>query len=588
MIHPFVRHLLVLFVLLQIHTAEGDDFDDAVSAKVSQLAIRGAGITYFDANRMSAPVTRGYGRLSSDTSSDAVTPDTTFMLASVSKPFAASAVAVLVDKGIISSIDDDICNVIPQAYKTDNPMKLCRNPKHPTTKVTWRMILTHRSSMKGNLPSARNSSGKWVNPTYGPSGGYVSDEPAVGNPTCPLEGVADFYRALLTDDPDVQTDVGAGVQLQGGKELNWYDLAQSTGGMWHSYKPGTRRTYSNAAYGFLPALIEFAMEGTQTFPEFCHENLFGPLGMDRTAWFRKDLPANTREALPVEKRGRGFRDIGHYCFIDYASGQLRTSAKDLQAWSTALLDYGAPALWSNAMGKEIVHCQERNSNNQPVPSKSCEFGYGWIVLDNSQKKTTSEQWLKQGFQNYDWTDGIWHDGAEAGSQTNLLILPKAGLFVSVLTNTDLNSETAAQQLTQAIVEAPLPSSTAAPHVAPTPTASPPHSAPTIAPRNCPAGEIEFVLSLKTDKFPKETKWTLRRNNKRIRFQRYNTYKKPFTVYQESICIPTTGRYRFIIQDRYGDGICCRKGKGSYEISVDGTVKRSGGNFNKREVTSWSN
>ncbi|EJK67532.1 hypothetical protein THAOC_11417 [Thalassiosira oceanica] len=412
--------------------------------------------------------------------------------------------------------------------------------------VTWRMILTHRSSMKRSLPFARNANGKSISPTYGPSGGYVTSSPAAGNPTCPLEGVVDFYRALLTDDADVETSVGAGVILQGGEELDWYDLAQSNGGMWHPYKPGARNNYSNAAYGYLPALIQFAT-GT-SFAEFSREHLFGPLGMDHTA-----------------------------------CGSLRTSAKDLEAWGNAMLDYGAPTLWSTEMGDEIVSCQERKVNNMPVSQKDCKFGYGWILLDNSKKITTTEGWLKQGFKDYDWTDGIWHDGAEVGSQTNILILPKAGVYVAVLTNTDLNSETASQQLTKAIVDAPLPASdpgtpTSAPITTPTPV-------PNAAPTNCP-GKSEFVFSLTTDKFPKETKWVLKRNKKIIRQSGYNTYKKKFHSYQESTCIPQKGNYKFIIEDRYGDGICCNKGNGRYQISIEGSVKKSGGDFNIKEVTNW--
>eukprot|EP00536_Pseudo-nitzschia_multiseries_P015614 jgi/Psemu1/69569/estExt_Genemark1.C_9200004 len=586
----------------------GDKFDDAISTKVKNLAIRGASIAYYDMNKMSTPVTRGFGQVSSDSSSASVTPNTTFMLASISKPFTASAVAVLVDKGIISSIDEDICNVLPADY----PKQMCRNPKYPNAKVTWRMLITHRSSMKNNIPGAKNSQGKSVSPSYGPSGGYVSDSPAAGNPTCPLEGVVGFYRALLIESSDATTDVGAGVILQGGKALNWYDLAKSKGGMWTGSKPGKRVVYSNSAYGLIAALVELA--SGQPFPEFCHQNLFDPVGMSHTAWFRRDLPVGTLEAVPVEKQQNGgFRDVGHYCFIDYASGQLRTSANDLALWSSAMMGYGAPTLWSQTMGKEVVKCQERNVKNKPIRKQKCEYGYGWILLNNSMKKTTKEKWLKQGFQQYDWTDGIWHNGAEAGSQTNIIILPMAGVFVAVLTNTDFNSETAAQQLTKAVVEAPLPlsSPTATPQSKPTfaPQVKPssaPQSNPTIAPQvkpssapqpkptppptendgKCP-GKAEFVFSITTDEFPKETKWVLKRNNQAIEKRRYNTYKKPFFTSKESFCVPLTGNYYFRIEDRYGDGICCNKGNGSYEISFDGDVKRQGGNFEITEITTWS-
>ena len=129
--HP--PQTLILRLLLFTSTiliVAGDVFDSVVSAKVSKLSIRGAAITYYDKNKMTTPLTRGYGQVSSDDSAASVTPDTVFMLASVSKPFAASAVVVLVKKGLISSIDDDICDVVPSEYSDD----ICRNPKQKKQK----------------------------------------------------------------------------------------------------------------------------------------------------------------------------------------------------------------------------------------------------------------------------------------------------------------------------------------------------------------------------------------------------------------------------------------------------------------------
>lgn len=483
MVSPLLQPFLLILLLPTFATqiVAGDEFDDAISAKLSELGIRGAAITYFDKNTMKTPMARGYGQVSSGDSASAVTPDTAFMLASISKPFVASAVAVLVDKGVISSIDEDICDVIPAEYSD----QMCRNPKYPDEKVTWRMMVTHRSSMKRSIPAAKNQEGNWICPSCGPTGGYNSEEPAAGNPTCPMEGVVDFYHALLSDDPDAETTVGAGVKLQCGKDLNWYDLADSEGGMWEDYEPGAKGEYSNAAYGFLPALIELATG--QSFSEFCRENLFDPLGMDHTAWFHEDLPTDTLKAVPVQKnKNGGFEDIGHYCYIEYGSGQLHTSANDLVRWGDAMLEYGVPTLWSSDIGREVVKCQERDAKNEPIQT-DCEFGYGWILLSNSMKRRT--RWLADStetssitsigseatdaptpstssentgdgpleqFTSYDWTDGITHDGSDAGCQTNMIILPKSGFYVAVVTNSDWPP--AAQELTEAVMDAPLPTS----------------------------------------------------------------------------------------------------------------------------------
>jgi len=159
-------------------------------------------------------------------------------------------------------------------------------------------------------------------------------------------------------------------------------------------------------------------------------------------------------AVPVEAAGKGrWRNIGHYCFIDYASGELRTTARDLAKWGDAMLNYDAPMLWELSVGKQVFGCQERNSNGEEV--QNCEFGLGWARLSNSMKgKQGLEGWLND-FSKYDWTDGVWHDGSEAGSQTNIIVLPRAKVYVMILTNTDLNSDWAAQRMTSAAIRAPL-------------------------------------------------------------------------------------------------------------------------------------
>ena len=83
---------------------------------------------------------------------------------------------------------------------------------------------------------------------------------------------------------------------------------------------------------------------------------------------------------------------------------------------TAMLDYGAPVLWSNTTGRLAVTCQEQDTDGSPV--SDCEFGVNWILMNNSQRSST-DYWLEL-FQNFDWTDGANHDGSEAGSQTQVV------------------------------------------------------------------------------------------------------------------------------------------------------------------------
>jgi len=201
--------------------------------------------------------------------------------------------------------------------------------------------------------------------------------------------------------------------------------------------------------------------------------------------------------------------------------------------------------------------------------------------------SSTEGWLKSGFSSLDWTDGFWHDGAEAGSQTNIIVLPRAGVYVAVITNTDMNSESAAQQLTRTVIEAPHPPTTSPPPAPLTPTAPPP--SPTTQPPpptgNC-YGQSEFLIKLKTDDYPEETKWILKLGKKLLKKRGFDFYTKANWEYEESFCIPSTGSFVFKIFDGYSDGMCCENGNGSYDIYLDGNLKKAGGSFGWSETTSW--
>lgn len=141
-----------------------------------------------------------------------------------------------------------------------------------------------------------------------------------------------------------------------------------------------------------------------------------------------------------------------------------------------MLHYGTPNLWSNVTGGAVTHCQEQDASENSA--KPCSTGMGWILLENSMKGKKYVRSLPS-FDKYDWTDDIWHNGGDVGVNTQLVVLPKAGVFVAELTNTDGNAGNwAAQQLSGVLINALLP--THGPSSAPTTSTSP---SPTLAPRN---------------------------------------------------------------------------------------------------------
>ena len=94
---------------------------------------------------------------------------------------------------------------------------------------------------------------------------------------------------------------------------------------------------------------------------------------------------------------------------------------------------------------------------------------------------------------------------------------------------------------------------------------------------CPAGYDQIKVELLTDNYPQETSWNLYSNTGAILLSSQAGMGQA-TFYSDSICVPTGTCVKFVIQDTYGDGICCTYGVGHYTLSVNGAVADSGGQF----------
>jgi CubicO group peptidase (beta-lactamase class C family) len=345
------------------------------------------------------------------------------MLASVSKVFTGSIVATLLEQGILFSLDDDICKTLPDSWKTGNNMSACRNPHFPDTAITWRMLVTHRSSLMRDIPPILVN-GELVFAHFGPTNFTYFLGPAYGNPTCPIDDLQNFYHAILTPD-NVTTMVGGG-------DIDWYNatlVATDDGGAWGNSKPGSVWKYSNFAVTYLATLIEF--KTNQSFASYCNDLLFDKLDMSNTAWFREALPPTTLVAHPQSPDGK---DVGFFCYADYASGQLYSTANDLAKFASSMLTKGVDDnLWSDDVGNLLFSCQEQDASGNAIPAGGCRNGISWFVLDNSKKEDPEHLALRP-FAQYDWTGGATHDGGDYGVATRIVILPAANVYLVVLSN----------------------------------------------------------------------------------------------------------------------------------------------------------
>jgi CubicO group peptidase (beta-lactamase class C family) len=215
--------------------------------------------------------------------SQAVTDSTLFMLASVSKTFTGLALLQLWEAGRFD-LDDDINDYMPIQIV---------NPHFPESPITFRMLLTHTSSLDDNWNVMYS--------TYVP-----------GDTPIPL---ADYVAAYL---------------LPGGE---YYDADLN----FHQYTPGAAWDYCNHGFVLIGYLVQ-VISGLP-FAQYCQDSIFAPLSMDKTSWFLAGLDTN-QVAMPYHYNGSAYVPYGHFGYADYPAGTLRSSAPQLARHLMVHLNHG--------------------------------------------------------------------------------------------------------------------------------------------------------------------------------------------------------------------------------------------------------
>lgn len=184
------------------------------------------------------------------------------------------------------------------------------------------------------------------------------------------------------------------------------------------------------------------MTGT-TFDAYCKEYIFDPLGMTDTAWFSEDLPTDIVETQPMSYLNETgtWKDEGHFCFIDYASGQLRTTAHGMSLFLSSMLDY-CEGMLPTGMVKTALECAEPGNSG-----RDCSQGISWLLLDKTEEGEDGNGWLTPAM-TLTWDHAAAHDGSEMGSQTQVVFFPESKVYALVFTNTVGNHDKAAQYMMQ--------------------------------------------------------------------------------------------------------------------------------------------
>ena len=173
-----------------------------------------------------------------------------------------------------------------------------------------------------------------------------------------------------------------------------------------NFEPGEKYMYSNSNFTLLATIVE-RLSG-MTLPQFAKENIFKPLGMEKT-FIRDDF------RMLVPNRAYSYHDDGYnytngvLTFGVYGSTSLHTTCRDFTKW---LWQFKNPTLISKETMDNVML-------NRPTLNDGTISRYAGGV-------------------NHDWLEGhrfVQHGGANAGFRTFSLIFPEDDLTVVLLANT---------------------------------------------------------------------------------------------------------------------------------------------------------
>jgi CubicO group peptidase (beta-lactamase class C family) len=304
-----------------------------------------------------------------------VTQDTLFLIASVSKTIAATALMQLYDARKFQ-LDDDINKYLPFRV---------RIPAAPTSPITFRQLLNHTASIKDNT-------------TYINCPG-----------TCAYGSTLSPFVTKGADSPISLADLTRGYLTPGGA---YYDQAKN----FAAAAPGTVSDYSNMGFVLAGYLVEL-ISGIP-FDQYCNDNIFAPLGMTKSSWRLAGIDRSML-AEPYDKSSSGYVPYGQYGEPDYPDGMLRTSVVELARFVIAYMQGGrylGQRILKSRTVKEMLRSQTSLDSSQGLAwfSQSINRRTIW-GHDGDDNGAGTKMWLdpdrKEGV--ILMTNGIWKDDENA-------------------------------------------------------------------------------------------------------------------------------------------------------------------------------
>lgn len=227
-------------------------------------------------------------------------------------------------------------------------------------------------------------------------------------PDYPTHGHTITIRHLLTHTSGIfnYTDIPGYMATKIRRDLTTEELIDVFESLPMNFAPGERFGYSNSGYVLLGAIIEEVSE--QSYADFMEENVFDPLGMERTYY------GSHMRIIPNRAEGYayGADEPVHAPYLSmtqpHAAGSLLSTVGDLAIWDAALY---TDALLTAESREAMFTKPTLNSGEES------NYAFGFMIGE------------------FRGTPSISHGGGIPGFVTNAIRLPAHEVYVAVLCNT---------------------------------------------------------------------------------------------------------------------------------------------------------
>jgi CubicO group peptidase (beta-lactamase class C family) len=270
------------------------------------------------------------------------TGDTIYLGASISKTITATAIMQLWEKGLID-LDEDVSNHLPFEL---------RNPSFPDKEITFRMLLSHHSSLSG---------GDWR------TGPFIY-----------------LFFSLFGDSKE-----------------RYEDLATPSGAfynrrIWTDAEPGETLKYSNAGYFILEYLVELI--SNQPFDEYCTEHIFELLEMYNTSYHISNYNTDEVSAHYIWVL-ISYITLPNYQVNNFGVGGVRTSVKELSHFLIAHMNDGVYK-GKRILEEETIDIIRTIQFPDANQSQWMNYGLGWRVSISNESYSLMHPGIGPGIATY--------------------------------------------------------------------------------------------------------------------------------------------------------------------------------------------